>query len=858
MRKQIVVRTNPELPDNLIHNCSLERKLDRLADSHAVIRVAAPPRSGKRTAVNSWLRRRKRATRWMHGHEVNTVEAFLAELPRITEADGTTAEETLTIVLEGVPLVSDDVRRIETAIAEYPGLQMILVEDRDERLSSGSPNAAELSSSDLALDAAAIAGAMTEHGLKTAPSTIAVLARHYAGNPALVAAALNNIDSLPANGSDVALATAHAHEFVALCTRLFGQAGLDFAALLALAGDVPKTTALDVLRGAEIEQSLRLLWERGLIAIDTSGLRGDILYRLPASVRELVRAATLAHYLARREQLHRHAAAAAVACGDLVGAVRLLALAGDARSGVGVFIGNWDSFHQRGDWNQLFEAFELLDRELVLANPEVCAILSIVRAVCGHGPAFEPFEARVRTVTPLEFAALSLRQQSTIRVAQTLIAVRRGRTGSARRLATQAFVSYEASEPRERLELRSVYLELVLAGAQAALTDGALRACVAFYDEALVLADYEGSAVGLYRATCGRAFALALSGEFAASLDGIHRAIELREQHETLATLSTVELAWSVALLRIHTGATGPEHPVLMARGEADSDVEAVGRYLEVRARLTTGQSAEAVGMLRLWLGSVQGPVRHVPLLRQMVVQTLGLALLLADRPGEALRVLEDERSNQSHMPCLARVRPLALIAQGSPREALAATEECVALGHDHSLLSLPYVYIARAVAFEALELPFSADDALQTAFATIAETGARIDLRSCLGENLIPVINRLRVTAPALVGRVEPQLDGLVQVDPARMTRPMRITPKERQVLLGIAGTQTIPEIAKALYLSENTVKTHLRSIYGKLGVGSRLAAVDVAARLGILVVDGTPDEEVTDRVKRLSDGHS
>ena len=41
--------------------------------------------------------------------------------------------------------------------------------------------------------------------------------------------------------------------------------------------------------------------------------------------------------------------------------------------------------------------------------------------------------------------------------------------------------------------------------------------------------------------------------------------------------------------------------------------------------------------------------------------------------------------------------------------------------------------------------------------------------------------------------------------------------------------------EIGAALFLSENTVKTHLRSIYRKLGVSDRTGAVATALREGI-----------------------
>jgi len=45
-----------------------------------------------------------------------------------------------------------------------------------------------------------------------------------------------------------------------------------------------------------------------------------------------------------------------------------------------------------------------------------------------------------------------------------------------------------------------------------------------------------------------------------------------------------------------------------------------------------------------------------------------------------------------------------------------------------------------------------------------------------------------------------------------------------------------TVEEIADAQVVSVNTIKTHLRSIYRKLGVSSRRSAVEAARRTGML----------------------
>ena len=50
----------------------------------------------------------------------------------------------------------------------------------------------------------------------------------------------------------------------------------------------------------------------------------------------------------------------------------------------------------------------------------------------------------------------------------------------------------------------------------------------------------------------------------------------------------------------------------------------------------------------------------------------------------------------------------------------------------------------------------------------------------------------------------------------------------RESQIMSLIAGGHTNGEIAAYLFLAEKTVKNHVRSIYSKLGVASRPAAIE------------------------------
>jgi two-component system, NarL family, response regulator len=61
-------------------------------------------------------------------------------------------------------------------------------------------------------------------------------------------------------------------------------------------------------------------------------------------------------------------------------------------------------------------------------------------------------------------------------------------------------------------------------------------------------------------------------------------------------------------------------------------------------------------------------------------------------------------------------------------------------------------------------------------------------------------------------------------------------LTDKELQILKQIADGLSNKQIAKALFISEGTVKFHSNSIYAKLGVASRTEAVKIATARGLV----------------------
>src|SRR3954469_3823061 len=75
----------------------------------------------------------------------------------------------------------------------------------------------------------------------------------------------------------------------------------------------------------------------------------------------------------------------------------------------------------------------------------------------------------------------------------------------------------------------------------------------------------------------------------------------------------------------------------------------------------------------------------------------------------------------------------------------------------------------------------------------------------------------------------------GIVDVDAASAARAQGLTEREVEILTGVANGRSNQEIAKALWVTEQTVKFHLTNIYGKLRVANRTEAARAALSLGI-----------------------
>ncbi|MEB3883723.1 response regulator transcription factor [Lyngbya sp. CCY1209] len=85
----------------------------------------------------------------------------------------------------------------------------------------------------------------------------------------------------------------------------------------------------------------------------------------------------------------------------------------------------------------------------------------------------------------------------------------------------------------------------------------------------------------------------------------------------------------------------------------------------------------------------------------------------------------------------------------------------------------------------------------------------------------------------------LDPQVARLVMEHlkpPAPQTNLGTLSPRELEVLKLMVEGKSNPEIAEELYLSPNTIKTHVRGIMNKLAVDDRVQVAVVALRSGLV----------------------
>jgi LuxR family maltose regulon positive regulatory protein len=203
---------------------------------------------------------------------------------------------------------------------------------------------------------------------------------------------------------------------------------------------------------------------------------------------------------------------------------------------------------------------------------------------------------------------------------------------------------------------------------------------------------------------------------------------------------------------------------------------------------------------------------------------------------GATVAALDDERANSGE---IRNARAVICLADGDPAGALSVLHDVLdgtapVLGYATVVESLSLAGLAyrelgdQSAAYQAVEqaLDLAESDRLVLPFAI---TGSA---------ELLEALPRHQTAHAALLADILDILRGSPGPDTAQPSVPPTegLSPSELKVLRYLPTNLSRPEIASELSVSQNTVSTHLRSIYAKLQVRDRSSAVRRARELQLL----------------------
>jgi LuxR family maltose regulon positive regulatory protein len=213
--------------------------------------------------------------------------------------------------------------------------------------------------------------------------------------------------------------------------------------------------------------------------------------------------------------------------------------------------------------------------------------------------------------------------------------------------------------------------------------------------------------------------------------------------------------------------------------------------------------------------------------------------------PDEARATLDEFSTEHEWIDAIDLARAAISLAEGDPATALVVLGDfqrmmpspgspAYALVEAHVLAGLAHLALGdRSAAAAAAEAALAAAESDRLIFPFALNNA---------GE-LLDVLPRHQTAHSALLADV---LDLLRGAPAPRMDlqrpQPEGLSPSELRVLRFLPTNLTRPEIARSLNVSINTVNTHIRNIYSKLGASDRSSAVRHARELRLLAIERAP----------------
>jgi LuxR family transcriptional regulator, maltose regulon positive regulatory protein len=208
--------------------------------------------------------------------------------------------------------------------------------------------------------------------------------------------------------------------------------------------------------------------------------------------------------------------------------------------------------------------------------------------------------------------------------------------------------------------------------------------------------------------------------------------------------------------------------------------------------------------------------------------------------PDQARATLDEFSTEHEWIDAIDLARAAISLAEGDPAAALAVLGDvqhfmpppgfpAYALVEAHVLAGLAHLALGdRNAAATAAEAALAAAEPDRLIFPFAMNNAAE----------LLDTLPRHQTAHGALLADVADLLRGAParRLDQEHLPQPEELSTSELRVLRYLPTNMTRPEIARALYVSVNTVNTHMRNIYSKLGAHDRSTAVQRASELRLL----------------------
>lgn len=219
-------------------------------------------------------------------------------------------------------------------------------------------------------------------------------------------------------------------------------------------------------------------------------------------------------------------------------------------------------------------------------------------------------------------------------------------------------------------------------------------------------------------------------------------------------------------------------------------------------------------------------------------------ALLARVEMGETIRVrgaLDGIDDGTGDMPELRVAQAAFHLAREQPEEAAAALAlilDDVQTTTEFESRWAVHVLLLGAIAFDALRDPGGASRALERALDAAEPSRFLLPFLFYPAADLLERHVRLHTAHASLVAEILDLLSGRTPAARPGEVEPLLepLSDAELRVLRYLPTSMQGPEIAAELFVSVNTIRTHMRHLYAKLGVHRRTDAVDRARELGLV----------------------